>query len=179
MALRECPCCGSYRVGHNHMSPRGVAAFCRDCGMTTPVFSSLQQAEMTWNRRNPRGVIGEIKKERNRQITEKDYIYEHDDALVDGQLADAASVYASTRVGDRAEYYPSGWVFKPTKRRRELIKAAALIVAEIERLDREEDRKNDSSIKPKENKTAEIFRRQLNKEVKTDGNFQKSGKSDG
>lgn len=81
-------------------------------------------------------IVIEIIQERIRQIMDEGYSLIRDDALVDGQLAEAGSVYASTRVGDRAENYPSGWVFKPTERRRELIKAAALIMAEIERLDR-------------------------------------------
>lgn len=81
-------------------------------------------------------IVKEIIQERNRQVTEEGYSLQHDDELDGGQLAEAGSVYASTRVGDRVENYPSGWVFKPTERRRELIKAAALIVAEIERLDR-------------------------------------------
>lgn len=97
-----------------------------------------------------------IDEERTRQIEKEGWTFEHDDQHDDGQLAQAAAVYA-----DMANYHgefdlmdSSGtamvliprdfkwpwekeW-FKPTPddRIRELTKAGALIVAEIERLQR-------------------------------------------
>ena len=76
-------------------------------------------------------IINEIFTERKRQM-DKGWSYEHDDTLVDGQLAWAAAAYAT----GKHELHPIGWIYKQSTKRRRLIKAAALIVAEIERLDR-------------------------------------------
>jgi len=84
----------------------------------------------------------EIASERARQIKEKGWTPEHDDMHADGQLAEAAACYI---VHNPISYPPGsppapwpweahGW--KPKNRRRDLVRAAALIVAEIERLDR-------------------------------------------
>ena len=85
-------------------------------------------------------VILEIATERNRQIKVEGWSASHDDDHVGGELAAAAICYASTGIKSirRTDgYWPfdlSWW--KPGKVRRNLIKAAALIVAEIERIDR-------------------------------------------
>lgn len=79
-------------------------------------------------------IINEIITERKRQI-DKGWTYKHDDTLVDEQLTWAAAAYAT----GKQELHPVGWVYKPSTKRRMLIKAAALIVAEIERLDRKAD----------------------------------------
>lgn len=78
-------------------------------------------------------VIDEIAAERARQISKEGWTPEHDDHHNDGSLARAAASYAA---GERL-WWPwrdSDW--KPKDRRRDLIRAAALIVAEVERLDR-------------------------------------------
>jgi hypothetical protein len=93
--------------------------------------------------------------ERARQIADEDWTHEHDDQHDDGSLASAAACYASPIQltidgagvvvepvsGD--EILPLGWPeswdsdwWKPSDRRRDLVKAAALILAEIERIDR-------------------------------------------
>lgn len=86
------------------------------------------------------GVIEEIAAERQRQIIEEGWTAEHDDEHADRSMSLAAACYA----GDRRKYNiasPSEWPWdegwwKPKTPRRDLIRAAALIVAEIERLDR-------------------------------------------
>lgn len=89
-------------------------------------------------------VIDEIAAERARQISKEGWTPEHDDHHNDGSLARAAACYA---VGERlwcavaAYRYNELWpwedaAWKPKDRRRDLIRAAALIVAEVERLDR-------------------------------------------
>ncbi len=92
-------------------------------------------------------VIEEIRTERERQM-ERFGIF-HDDEHSDGELAKAASLYAelandhelAMQFAD-AHDVPAGWPWswhwwKPEKGpRRMLIKAAAMIIAEIERLDR-------------------------------------------
>ncbi len=86
-----------------------------------------------------------VMSERERQRHAEGWTLEHDDAHGHGDLAAAAACYAmpehrrEPNVGGAPASWPwdSEW-WKPTPgdRRRELVKAAALIVAEIERLDR-------------------------------------------
>lgn len=92
--------------------------------------------------------------ERQRQIEEELYTVEHDDVHNHGDLADAAACYAAT----------PQWIFKGSKptsykkliplwpwdeqwykkhkheRKRQLIIAGALIIAELERLERLEEK---------------------------------------
>jgi len=97
-------------------------------------------------------VLDEIAAERRRQIEAEGWTPEHDDAHAIGSMAVAAAIYAlhSTRawwqmpsVIDevRRRLWPWEWSWwKPKDPRRDLIRAAALIVAEIERLDRAAER---------------------------------------
>lgn len=88
-----------------------------------------------------------IAMERDRQVTGEGWTPQHDDQHAHGELAMAAAVYALPRVL-RAPYpapgIPDLWPFvdgwKPTSndRVRELVKAGALIAAEIDRLQRSE-----------------------------------------
>ncbi len=83
-------------------------------------------------------VIKEIKKERQRQIVKEGYDKWHDDfEWGEGELAHAAACYAYSHV----EELPWPWEKESDKRkkhtrRRQLVIAAALLVAEIERIDR-------------------------------------------
>lgn len=109
-------------------------------------------------------VIEEIAKERLRQIEGEGFSLEHDDAIEDGSLASAAAAYAyfaslpwakrqlvhldfDGTIIDPGNIDPGAHVlaalwqrprgaFKPINKRRDLIKAAAMIVAEIGRIDR-------------------------------------------
>lgn len=78
--------------------------------------------------------------ERHRQVTEEGYSIHRDDVYVRNELAEAAAVYAvlAGKPGCSSSAWP--WdkkTFKPSDdRRRDLVKAGALILAEIERLDR-------------------------------------------
>lgn len=98
------------------------------------------------------GAASDVLAERRRQIEAEGWAPEHDDAHTAGQLAGAAVCYAhhvNARgwvVGTPFDTYatedaPIEWPWdeswwKPTTPRRDLVKAAALILAEIERLDR-------------------------------------------
>lgn len=100
------------------------------------------------------GAIAEIAAERKRQIEVEGWTAEHDDSHDEGEMAMAASIYAyyatksgGIRQGAKAHSagaanWPWGaeW-FKLKTPRRDLIRAAALIVAEIERLDRASSRR--------------------------------------
>lgn len=99
-------------------------------------------------------VIDEIAAERRRQIEEEAWTPEHDDEHRRGELAAAAAVYALNTVdvheglkGDQLRMYRFFWPWepewwKPKSRRADLIRAAALIVAEIQRLDRKRRRRD-------------------------------------
>lgn len=80
--------------------------------------------------------------ERQRQITAENWTPEHDDEHDTGTLATAAGCYAmhtlAYGVGDPPPAWPweKPWWKPSTDRRRNLVKAGALILAEIERIDR-------------------------------------------
>jgi len=85
--------------------------------------------------------------ERERQIKVEGYNHAHDDAHRDGQLAEAAACYALVGAGRDEEnvvarHWPTNWDTDHFKvgdgRKRCLTKAGALILAELERLIREE-----------------------------------------
>lgn len=101
--------------------------------------------------------------ERERQKSIEGWTFEHDDEHDDGALAKAASCYALaasyedwlrdnqrpngklTREGENGRHtllrslWPWDWRWwKPKGRRHDLVRAGALILAEIERLDRKE-----------------------------------------
>lgn len=90
-------------------------------------------------------VIADIKAERQRQIDVEGYEPEHDDAHQLEELVLAAACYlerAYVVVDGPMRRPPTGWpwersAWKPKNdARRNLVRAAALVVAEIERLDR-------------------------------------------
>ncbi|WP_199797941.1 hypothetical protein [Pseudomonas aeruginosa] len=91
----------------------------------------------------------DVQAERRRQVTAEGWTPEHDDEHACDEIAAFACFYAmppaardwdtsSTGYGDTLgeAILPEGWEPKTGDRRRELVKAAALILAEIERLDR-------------------------------------------
>ncbi|EOZ4767807.1 hypothetical protein [Pseudomonas aeruginosa] len=91
----------------------------------------------------------DVQAERKRQVEAEGWTPEHDDEHACDEIAAFACFYAmppaardwdtsSTGYGDTLgeAILPEGWEPKTGDRRRELVKAAALILAEIERLDR-------------------------------------------
>lgn len=94
-------------------------------------------------------VIAEIVAERRRQIEIEGWTPDHDDQHDAGELAGAGAAYALNAAcvlhpfnGTPLDEPPESFLFekswwKPKGPRRDLIRAAALIVAEIEKLDRE------------------------------------------
>ena len=94
--------------------------------------------------------------ERERQKASEGWTAEHDDKYVYGQLARAGACYAvqnSRQFFEAPTHEDSGWeeipppfnwpwprdAWKPKDRRRNLVRAGALIIAEIERLDRKRE----------------------------------------
>jgi hypothetical protein len=115
-------------------------------------------------------IIEEFATERWRQIDGEGFSLAHDDQHCNGELAMAAATYAyiaGLTIAGRAEImaamrqqmtpaavhskavsafgiWPDGWALswlKPTHRRRDLVKAGALIIAEIGRIDRLQGRR--------------------------------------
>lgn len=95
----------------------------------------LREAEATT------AAARDVLAERRRQIDAEGWTTERDDSYINGELSDAAASYALNAGVPmrnlRPPYWPwdSSW-WKPSTPRRDLVKAAALILAEIERLDR-------------------------------------------
>lgn len=98
---------------------------------------------------NPQARAGQaIYEERTRQIYVEEFRPDQDDHYQAGELARAAGAYASIAgdaikrsASDTSNMLTTAWPFdrtwwKPSTPRRDLVKAGALILAEIERLDR-------------------------------------------
>ncbi|MEI9582338.1 ead/Ea22-like family protein, partial [Enterobacter asburiae] len=78
--------------------------------------------------------------ERQRQRAVEGWTSEHDDAYQNSELADAAACYA-INAHNQGFSTPAHWPWAPdwwkqSGPRRDLVKAGALILAEIERIDR-------------------------------------------
>lgn len=93
-------------------------------------------------------VIKDLRDEREAHLKREVFTNERDDSYIDHSLALAAAAYAIESTGDQYELADSVWPeswdrswLKSTTSRRDLIKAGALIIAEIERLDRAEVRR--------------------------------------
>jgi hypothetical protein len=112
-------------------------------------------------------AIDDIAAERRRQIEVEGWTPEHDAKYTDGELSVAAAVYAvgaatedshswaieaasKGTIKDSTPWpWDSSW-HKPTTRRRDLVKAAALLAADIDRMDAETagsvERSEDSNV---------------------------------
>lgn len=116
---------------------------------------SAQGCPVAWFSR----AVHDVTVERLRQVDAEGWTPEHDDEHREGEMAFAAAGYAVAASDhtqavvhefdahgeptladdvDRPSHapWPHGWDFKPAPARRLLVKAGALILAEIERLDR-------------------------------------------
>jgi len=89
-------------------------------------------------------VVRAIERERLRQVEVEGFDDDHDAQHTPGELAQAAACYALVGYWDApldGDVPPAAWpwekaAWKPKDPRRNLVRAAALIVAEIEKLDR-------------------------------------------
>lgn len=87
-------------------------------------------------------IVGMIEDERRRQIAAEGHDPAADRRYVHGELAHAAAAYAFGAAGEEhyivaeCSLWPDRWDpagYKPSSSARDLVKAAALIVAELER----------------------------------------------
>ncbi|EJL4745736.1 hypothetical protein NMM10_001649 [Salmonella enterica] len=82
-------------------------------------------------------ALRDVIAERQRQISVKGWTPEHDDTYIGCELAAAAISYIEPVEAEN--YWPADWhddSFRPSDYRRNLVKATALLLAELERLDR-------------------------------------------
>ena len=92
-------------------------------------------------------AVLDVAAERRRQIEAEGWTPEHDDEHSVGELAKAAACYALVSAGFNPDATITVWPWhrlwwKPSDKRRNLVKAGALILAEIERLDRMAERQD-------------------------------------
>lgn len=82
-------------------------------------------------------AVQDVVAERRRQVEIEGWSPDHDDAHAGGELAKAAICYADPTYSLAGVWWPweRHW-WKPKTRRQNLVRAAALLVAEIDRLDR-------------------------------------------
>lgn len=128
----------------------------RPNGPTTTTQEDAHHGRPTHHR-----AYADVYRERMRQLSTEGFSRERDDGYVNGQLGFAAASYAyAASLPERfrgrvtgiysidndpilRDMWPAAWSkkwWKPTERRRDLVKAGALILAEIERLDRATER---------------------------------------
>lgn len=82
-------------------------------------------------------ALRDVIAERQRQVSVKGWTPDHDDTYTCGELSGVAISYIEPM--EAVFYWPAEWhddSFKPSDERRNLVKATALLLAEIERLDR-------------------------------------------
>lgn len=136
--------------GHRNYPPQAVY----DLAKAFELAAALDPPSDHGGGEGDRQAWRDVLAERKRQVESEGWTPEHDDAHAKGEMASAAGVYALA-----AGSYDYRWVligrtpndylaaalklwpwepnwFKPKDRRRDLVKAGALILAEIERLDR-------------------------------------------
>lgn len=112
---------------------------CEACGLTGPCLYPAFAAAPTPPAEAVTDAARDVLAERRRQVEAEGWTPAHDDAHDDGELAEAAAAYALDNgwAGAPPPSWPwsAAW-WKPKDRRSNLVRAAALLLAEIERLDR-------------------------------------------
>ncbi|ATM04311.1 hypothetical protein CRN15_00985 [Raoultella planticola] len=103
-------------------------------------LENAQQRIAELESRTVTAAAADVLAERQRQVTAEGWTAERDDGYQNSELADAAACYA-IHAHNQGFSTPAHWPWsqdwwKQTSPRRDLVKAGALILAEIERLDR-------------------------------------------
>lgn len=115
------------RAGHDAK----IAAFKTMLPQPVPVASGESVSQPLTD------ALRDVIAERQRQISVKGWAPEHDDTYIGCELAAAAISYIEPVEAEN--YWPADWhddSFRPSDYRRNLVKATALLVAELEWLDR-------------------------------------------
>lgn len=124
---------------------QGMEAYWKtQCRGITDHCEELQARIAQLESRTVTAAAADVLAERKRQVTTEGWTPEHDDQHVNFEMAIAGGLYAISAVDSHHKLRnsaPSAWPWdrkwwKPDGPRRDLVKAGALILAEIERLDR-------------------------------------------
>lgn len=119
-----------------------------DWGYSTPIGAALAKV---YSEQAPANGVALIAKERERQLGEEGWTAAHDDEHFMGEMIGAAISYAAHALGqvadvevaDGHEFWPwQGWWKTSPDPVRNLVKAGALIAAEIDRLQRAKGGRN-------------------------------------
>lgn len=131
------PVPSGYTAGTSTTGGRVVVQLCD--GVSLPPGSPLFAAPPVQSAA-PGEAARDVLAERERQKTAEGWTPEHDDEHENGELAHAAAAYAAGNPYiawmSGGYVWPRGWEYKGRGARKRLVKAAALLIAEIERLDR-------------------------------------------
>ncbi|HBT2359766.1 TPA: ead/Ea22-like family protein [Klebsiella pneumoniae subsp. pneumoniae] len=120
---------------------QGMEAYWKtQCRGITDHCEELQARIAELDSRTVTAAAADVLAERQRQVTAEGWTAERDDGYQNSELADAAACYA-IHAHNQGFSTPAHWPWsqdwwKQTSPRRDLVKAGALILAEIERLDR-------------------------------------------
>ncbi|ATR82972.1 hypothetical protein CS390_10635 [Pseudomonas sp. HLS-6] len=133
--------CESLRAKLAELDADAASWVCGECGSNAQTRNADHPVWHGKPRANIHATAArEVLAERRRQIKEKGYTPEHDEHYKSGELAKAAAVITLLGIGTTPEWPPLNnicrWPVKKEAPRRMLVKACALILAEIERLDR-------------------------------------------
>lgn len=115
------------------------AKLAKNIGRTFERTDADTPAEGRPGKWKPTDAVFDVITERRRQVEGEGWTAEHDDAHGKCEMTFSAIAYLMAAVNPNAvaSWWPWSWEwFKPGTVRRMLVKAAALIIAEIERLDR-------------------------------------------
>lgn len=158
---KPCPFCACPLAGVSQpaLSTVRLSVKCPACHSHGGYGNTAAEAIDAWNQRTPTSpdptkalceadAWRDVKAERQRQIDAEGYVPEHDDEHdKDLALPRAAACYALAGTGGNGPFWithlqvpqqvwPYRWEWKPKDRRSNLVRAAALLLAEIERVDR-------------------------------------------
>ena len=115
-----------------------MSAICKRCRMEPAAICVKCAGEIILDDSGISQGARDVFAERRRQIEEEGFTAEHDEQWGGSELVHAAICYLDSERGIIRDQYwpwnPTWW--KPKDRRRNLLRAAALIIAEIDRLDR-------------------------------------------
>lgn len=136
-------CIAEAMARHHSFGKRAGAAYYEEVHQQlAPLARELERAVAAAEKREREaGPLEDIRAERQRQQEVEGWTTAHDDDHWGGELALAAACYAAHAGGRYQDALPAIWPWrrewwKPKNARRDLVRAGALIVAEIERLDR-------------------------------------------
>ncbi|MDN7895830.1 hypothetical protein QZM82_06435 [Burkholderia cepacia] len=155
--------CGFFKMRKARDEAREVALRARNAAVRTLEAKGYTYIDGTEQWKPPLGTqpawtahdtlaVRDVIAERRRQVDQEGWTPEHDDQYQYGSIAQAAGSYALHASGVYHGMFPAPAVWpwmpkwwKPTTPRRDLVKAGALILAEIEWLDRAAARAGDAS----------------------------------